>query len=644
MEDVKIVDPTGSDLPSQVQEIIELSDSMISCIKISPTGVYVAVGTVDGYILLYNFTTRNFESVWPAHSTTVGSLSWSGGNGDILASTAFDWCCKLWNLKTILNVEPATLFSSDNATSHLLRVYANSCEYSAKTRSRKRHRESVAAKDAADFLKPSIAGVKDEDTKYTITSSSVKSEQSDTNIKKDSYSESETLKSLASIIEKRIILENKPAKPSLFSLAETLPLSSRPLLLHEMRFDENAFQVCINPKRLCEMIVLRHFSYPVYIKLACIDSNSNEIEITQNVLKYQNEFNDIQIVERRIVIDFDTIISNGSKTSNKRKYPKKNVKADDKYSIKETPSLFAAFERSGEYFWVTFLKIQFLCRVPVSDVLLNSPTGTSIVKIPGTRVNTMSFNKSAEDFVLNCQDKSVRLCLFDSNIFEIGRFSNSVESTPWCHSMFTARGRYIIAATLNAEDHHIFIWEKDGRLVKRLEASGIAPIEDIDYHPIRPMMLTLSNGAVTLWNHIYEQNFSGFDPTFREISENIEYDECEDEFDNITVSAMFVPRNTKAIIDKADGSLRPPVRYRNLKESNEMELREFCNLISNVSASRKRKYHSARSAALLSSSSEKSERKNSIDILFDDDELKENENIDITTLDPDVEKYIKGCI
>lgn len=140
--------------------------------------------------------------------------------------------------------------------------------------------------------------------------------------------------------------------------------------------------------------------------------------------------------------------------------------------------------------------------------------------------------------MVNTADRVIRVydsneviaCGKDGEPEPIQKLQDLVNKTMWKKCCFSGDGEYICAGS--ARQHALYIWEKSiGNLVKILHGTKGELLLDVAWHPVRPIIASISSGVVSVWAQNQVENWSAFAPDFKELDENVEYEERESEFD-----------------------------------------------------------------------------------------------------------------
>lgn len=200
-------------------------------------------------------------------------------------------------------------------------------------------------------------------------------------------------------------------------------------------------------------------------------------------------------------------------------------------------NVVASFDRRGEYIYTGNAKGKILVLNTNTQDLVASfrvTTGTS----NSTAIKSIEFARKGSCFLINTADRIIRVydgreiltCGRDGEPEPMQKLQDLVNRTPWKRCCFSGDGEYIVAGS--ARQHALYIWEKSiGNLVKILHGTRGELLLDVAWHPVRPIIASISSGVVSIWAQNQVENWSAFAPDFKELDENVEYEERESEFD-----------------------------------------------------------------------------------------------------------------
>lgn len=202
-------------------------------------------------------------------------------------------------------------------------------------------------------------------------------------------------------------------------------------------------------------------------------------------------------------------------------------------------NIVASFDRRGEYIYTGNSKGRigaYSTTGPTITLKASFRIGQS--QAATTAVKSIEFARREDCFMVNAADRVIRVynckdvleCGVDGEVEPVQKLQDLVNKTMWKKCCFSGDGEYICAGS--ARQHALYIWEKTvGNLVKILHGNKGELLLDVVWHPMRPIVASISSGVVAIWSQNQVENWSAFAPDFKELDENVEYEENESEFD-----------------------------------------------------------------------------------------------------------------
>lgn len=160
------------------------------------------------------------------------------------------------------------------------------------------------------------------------------------------------------------------------------------------------------------------------------------------------------------------------------------------------------------------------------------------LKFSGNAIKSIEFPRRGSNFLVNSADRVIRVFDMDGimmaekeeDMEPMQKMQDLVNRTQWRKCTFSGDGEFIVAGS--HRQHELYIWDKaTGSLAKMLTGQKGETLLDIAWHPVRPIILSISNGVVNIWSQAAGELWSAYAPNFKELDENEEYEEREDEFD-----------------------------------------------------------------------------------------------------------------
>lgn len=217
-------------------------------------------------------------------------------------------------------------------------------------------------------------------------------------------------------------------------------------------------------------------------------------------------------------------------------------------------NIVASFDRRGQFIYTGNAKGR-LAIIKCPKTLTRIDDNTNIeepIIVSSFRVQTPSSMPAAikeiefgprnkTNFLVNSSDKTIRL--YDCNSAlragvngacdDVGKFQDLVNRTMWRRCCFSGGKNASYVCGGSARQHALYIWDTENGVSPKKVLRGTKGelLLDIQWHPTRPVVASISSGLISIWARPQIENWSAFAPHFRELEENIEYDERESEFD-----------------------------------------------------------------------------------------------------------------
>lgn len=193
-----------------------------------------------------------------------------------------------------------------------------------------------------------------------------------------------------------------------------------------------------------------------------------------------------------------------------------------------------AFDRRGKYIVTGSSKGRIAVYDSVTLKLL-----TYVKQIVNHQIKNIVLTRREDYLITNSQDRTIRSYSFTDLLSKKPgemvdtemKILDTINKTSWKSICVSGDGAYICGA--REKSHALHIFERNtSSLIKILEGPKGESLHDVQWHPIRPIVLSVAtNGIVSIWAQTHAENWSAFAPDFTELDENATYAEKESEFD-----------------------------------------------------------------------------------------------------------------
>ena len=174
------------------------------------------------------------------------------------------------------------------------------------------------------------------------------------------------------------------------------------------------------------------------------------------------------------------------------------------------PNVISSFDRRGEHIYcgnakgkISVFSSQTRKLITSFKVTNGNASSSAIKQIEFARRGT-SLLVSTADRIIRVYDSQDILPSKKNNYGSIEpeplqKLQDLVNRTLWKKCCFSGDGEYICAGSYR--QHSLYIWEKNmGNLVKILHGTKGEVLLDVVWHPVRPLIASVSSGFVSIWS------------------------------------------------------------------------------------------------------------------------------------------------
>ncbi|VDK31614.1 unnamed protein product [Taenia asiatica] len=201
------------------------------------------------------------------------------------------------------------------------------------------------------------------------------------------------------------------------------------------------------------------------------------------------------------------------------------------------PSVVASYDRRGTHIYTGNSRGK-VCIYDTKTLKIVNQF-RSISTATNAAIKSIEFSRRGDFFLLSCADRFIRIyncsdALESSEPEPLQKLRDLVTGSHWRKCCFSGDGEFVCAGSM--KQHSIYVWERaSGTLFKILHGQKGETLLDVVWHPLRPIVVSVSNSLtkeqISIWAQTQVQNWSAFAPDFKELDENVEYEERESEFD-----------------------------------------------------------------------------------------------------------------